>query len=261
MSDIGIEQGGAQGDISAGRVHFSSGSGHGDTCPPNLAGEASVGYDPTVVPDGTRTRIFTSTAEYSFYLVGSRDDGRRYGCFGRWVGCYFAAGMAPRKVPASKRESYPVPVVSGVGFKYGRAPNGLNRATHMEVKVLPDTDAYLIWEIYDADGPGVSVLKSKDRKNKWLPRSDVDLFKSRVPVAASRAWQTLYLSLARFVDWNRKRSGCESEVRGVNEDVGDGVLNLDEGDSFQVQALLEAKGYDESASAYIYPHVKFVRYE
>lgn len=162
------------------------------------------------------------------------------------------------KVP--KKQEGP-PVVFGVGYKYTRLRKGLSGATHVQVKVFPKTKGFLILEIYDADNKKVSVRWSKDPRNHYLPKKDVDLFKVRIPVEPAKDWQTLTVPLSKFVDWNRKREGCNKKLPGINENIGDGKLNPNKGESFQFQLVFEASGYDERASAYIGQKVNFIKYD
>lgn len=237
------------------------------TCPPSLAREATVPLKTLKIPQGRAKTMVSVDAQFSFNIRGNRRNERNLNrCPIRGVACYSRGPFYDRyrgrncvHLRAAKTQSSP-PVVSGVAYAYIGIYKKLIDATHVVLSVVPRSKGFVILEIYEADELGVYVAVSKDPKNKWLPRKDVDLFKVRIPVVPSKKWQQLVVPLSLFVDWNRKRKGCAKSIKGVNEDIGDGVLNPLRGESFQFQVVLEAEKPGMHASAYIGRQVRFVKY-
>ena len=243
-------------------------------CPPLLAHEGTIKPSMLKRPPGKQRTVMSVNASFSFNIKGNPRNERNFvhcyvrgvrmacGNIGPFYNIYRGANSV--RLYSAKTHSSP-PVVSGVGYKYIRVyTRKMAEATHVVVRVVPRTKGFIILEIYEADDLGVSIASSKDAKNKWLPRKDVDLFKVRIPIKPkpSRGWQTLVVPLSAFVDWNRKRTrGCTKYIKGINEDIGDGVLNPLNRESFQFQAILEARKPNVRASADISPYIRFVKYD
>jgi hypothetical protein len=258
-------------------------------CPPSLAKEGTIPIEGLLTePAGKRKSVFKTRADISYDLTGDKKSKNKCNDIVSLIeackpgsefvleggGCRDyrnkGAGTVPlflSQHPADKKKE-PVPVVSGIGFDYTRLRVDLTEATHVQIRVKVMTDkksprskGFVILEIYDADNLAVNIKSSKNPDNRWLPRKDIDLFKVRIPVESTGEWQTLTVPLSRFIDWNRKRSGCNTVDPGVNEDIGDGILNPKKKESFQFQVILEAEDYDKHFGAYISEYAEFVKFE
>lgn len=253
-------------------------------CPPKLSLEGTIKPEDTKIREGRPEPIITISAEFTFDLIGKGkamllNDAYHYFPEDRnfslidggagWCGGHLTyrceEGHAPYLDPVTpsskqKKEKLP-PVVSGVGSRYIRPIKDLTQATHVQIGVFSLSKGFVILEIYESDDPRIDVEDSKNPKNHWLPGKDVDLFKVRIPVEPSRKWQTFTVPLPKFIDWNRKRTECSKSLPGLNENVGDGILNLKPKESFQFQIILEAEDYGKSMGAKIGRLIKFIRYE
>lgn len=261
--------------------------GKGFKLRPRLADEGTVPLRHVLVrPRGRKRTLLYTRANYSFDLTGNASSANNRDNHHRRIdwcktgyatlrAClpYLQGHNGGISIPlylyrhSSRHKREPAPVISGLGYRYTTLWKDVTDATHIEVDVKlmttrwnPRTRGYIIVEIYDADNRTTSVRRSKNRRNRWLPRRDVDLFKVRIPISSTGRWQTLIIPLSRFIDWNRKRAAIRIPEPGVNETIGDGRLNLKRGESFQVQVILEADGYDRRFGAYVGEYIRLVKY-
>lgn len=227
----------------------------GARCFLDLANESTMQSSELAIPKGKRTTVLSVDADYKFDVAGNSDNDDRF-----FESVPKKIYLAPAR-SAYVRDEEKIPLISGVGYSYGVAEANLGEATHVEIKIFPETKGYLIVEIYDADSESVSVEGSKVANNHWRPNKDVDQFKVRMPYKPTGKWQTFTIPLEKFVDWNRKKQTCNVNLPGLNENIGDGVLNIKKNESYQLQIMLEAEDFGKKASAYVNPLARFLKFE
>jgi hypothetical protein len=152
----------------------------------------------------------------------------------------------------------PNPYIGGLGIGYSALPVNLTTATHVQIKVFPRTSSTLLIEIYENDGGDPKAI-DKNPKNFWLPEKDDDFWKVTIKLVPNGKWQTLTIPIAKFVDWNKKIN-CPHEVKGVNENIGNGIFDPKKGEAMDFQLTFVSDSWGpEAKDIYVGKEVKFLK--
>ena len=152
----------------------------------------------------------------------------------------------------------PNPYIGGLGIGYEALPVDLTQATHVQIKVFPRTAGTLVIEIYENDGGDPKKI-DKNPANYWLPEKDDDFWKTVINLKATGKWQTLTIPIAKFVDWNKK-IGCSTPIKGINEDIGNGIFDPKKGEAMDFHLTFVSDGWGpENKDIYVGKDIKFLR--
>lgn len=206
-------------------------------------------YSPKVFSYGAPTAGFTLTQE-------GKHQGER---------ALRLSGKAAKKSDPSINPNEPNPYIGGLGIEFTSAPQDLTQATHVQLKVLVPkpkdpsvATVNLIVEIYENDGGNPHSI-DKDPNNFYLPEKDDDFWKVVIKLKPTGTWETITLPLASFVDWNKK-TDCPTPIPGINEDVGNGIFDLEKGKALAVQLTLVSNDWDRIPKViHIGDKIKFIK--